>query len=285
MTDSEKKILEGFLSKTLKIDSEDMAGLYNEAGELITLDKTAEADALRIKKLKGDSADQFKRGLKEGAEKIEKAVKDKYGIESDNIGVELIDEILGAKIEEVKGAGEDISKHPEVLKMKLENDKLLKAKDKEWQGKLDALNQDFEKRSIKSEAAKIALAELRRRKPILPKKPEKVQTWEDTFVKRVLEAEYQKQGDTIVVLRDGKPLQDEHGYTVTYTDYVNSVADDMFEFYEAEDRSSSGNRQQSGSAAQEIIIKDKADFIEKSRLAKTPEERIKIAESYEKIKQ
>jgi len=34
MTEAEQKKLNGFLSKTLKMDDEELASLYNEAGEL-----------------------------------------------------------------------------------------------------------------------------------------------------------------------------------------------------------------------------------------------------------
>ncbi len=284
MTDSEKRILEGFLSKTLKIDSEEMAGLYNEAGELISLDKPAEADASRIKKLKSDSADQFKRGLKEGAEKIEKAVKDKYGVESDNIGVELIDEIFEQKIAEVKVNTDDVTKHPEYIKLQRSIEKQLKAKDTEWQGKLEESEKNHKKQSVFTKVKEKALAELDALKPILPEDAKKAQKWREKFIEEFSKYEYQEQEDgEIVALKDGKPIQDSHGYGKTFTDHVKETAADFFEFKTAENRSSAGNKQQDGSKPPEIIIKDKADFIEKSRLAKTPEERIKIAESYEKI--
>jgi hypothetical protein len=64
MTAEEKKLLQGFLSKTLKIDTEELASLYNDAGELVDLTIAEKAVSDRIKKLKGDGTDQYKRGIK-----------------------------------------------------------------------------------------------------------------------------------------------------------------------------------------------------------------------------
>jgi len=49
MTDSEKQILEGFLSKTLKIGTEELASLYNDAGDLTDLSIAEKADSERVK--------------------------------------------------------------------------------------------------------------------------------------------------------------------------------------------------------------------------------------------
>ena len=113
MTDPEKKVLEGFLSKTLKMDTEDMAGLYNDAGELTSLSVASEADTTRIKKLKEDASSQYKRGLKEGATKIESELKDKYEIDSELVGLELVDHIIEDKTKTQSDADGDITKHPQ----------------------------------------------------------------------------------------------------------------------------------------------------------------------------
>ncbi len=83
MTKEEQKILNEFLSKTLKIDDEQIAGLYNEAGELSSLQVGSESISAMVSQHRKVNADQFNRGLKEGASKIEGALKSKYEFESD----------------------------------------------------------------------------------------------------------------------------------------------------------------------------------------------------------
>jgi hypothetical protein len=47
MTESEKKLLKGFLSKTLKMDEEAMSSLFNEDGELTTIEPALKLDSER----------------------------------------------------------------------------------------------------------------------------------------------------------------------------------------------------------------------------------------------
>jgi hypothetical protein len=69
MKENESKILNEFLSKTLKIDAEELASLYDEAGDLKTLQPAFDADAVRVKQHRTANSDQYNRGLKEAAEK------------------------------------------------------------------------------------------------------------------------------------------------------------------------------------------------------------------------
>lgn len=281
MTESEKKVLEGFLSKTLKIDTEDMAGLYNEAGELQNLTVASEADVARIKKIREESASQYKRGIKEGASKIEKELKDKYEIDSELEGSELVDFIVTQKVEEVKGAGvDDITKHPEYIKLQLETDKLLKAKDRDWQKKIDEREAEFNYKTVFGEVKDNALAELDNLKPILPEDARKAQRWREKFVEEIGRFQYQKSEDAIVVMREGKPVQDSHGYGVSFQDHVRSIAGDLFEFQAADERSAPGNK--TNPTKPTGTIKSHAEYIDAMKKAKTPQERVQIMKSYVK---
>ena len=279
MTDSEKKKLEGFLAKALNIATEDMDSLYNESGELSDLSIAEKADAARIKKLKDDAASQYKRGLKEGASKVETELKDKYEIDSDLIGVELFSHILETEIGKVSNDNKDITAHPEYVKLKLEQDKALKAKDKEWQKKLDEAEAGFRKQAVLSKVKDRALAALEGLKPILPEDSRKAAKWKSMFVNEVLKFDYQEADDNFIPLKDGKPREDDHAKLINFDDHIREIASDFFEFETAEKRSSAGNRDTSNTLPDKPI-KDKEEFIKLSAEAKTPEERIKIAERF-----
>ena len=105
MTEAEQKKLNGFLSKTLKMDDEELASLYNEAGELTSLTAAEKADTSRVAKLKEENDSQYKRGQKEVATKFETKLKEKYGVSSDETGIDLVDLILTTELEKVKGKG------------------------------------------------------------------------------------------------------------------------------------------------------------------------------------
>ena len=279
MTEQEVKRLNGFLSKTLKMEAEDVASLYNEAGELVSLTAAEKADAARVSKLKEDNDSQYKRGQKEVASKLEAKLKERYDIESELTGVELVDHILTNEIEKVKGSGEDITANPEYLKLKLENDKALKAKDKEWQKKLEERESEFKRESVFTRVKDRAFAELDNLLPILPEDARKAQRWKEKFIEEFRSFDYQEQDGGFVILKDGKPIQDSHGYTKSFADHVKETASDFFDFHAAEQRSSAGNRDIEQRAFQ--APRDKDEFVAKMREAKTPEERVKLLESYQ----
>ena len=201
MKPEEKKILNDSLSKLFKIDSETLASLYNEAGDLVDFSKVLELDAERIKKYKTDSDNQYKRGIKEGASKVEDAVKEKYELESDLVGVDLIDHLVVKKVDEAKTSStKDITKHPDFIKMLLENEKKLKDKDKEWIAKMEARDKEVDKARLFEKVSKKALANLRKRNPILPADPVKAQYWEDIYLNELRKHDYMEDGENLVVL-------------------------------------------------------------------------------------
>ena len=284
MTEAEQKKLNGFLSKTLKMDDEELASLYNEAGELTSLTAAEQADTARVTKLKEDQASQYKRGQKEVASKMEAQLKDKFGVDSDLTGVELVDFILTTELEKVKGKGdEDITAHPEYLKLKSESDRMLKAKDKEWQKKIEDLELKHARESMFSKVKERAFAELDNLRPILPEDAKKAQKWKEKYIEDLRAYDFTEQQDgMIVVLKDGKPLQDSHGYNKSFADLVKETAAEFFDFQTAESRSSAANQQtQSNFAAP----RNEDEFIQKMREAKTPEEQAKVMESYQSKKQ
>jgi len=283
MTEAEQKKLNGFLSKTLKMDDEELASLYNEAGELTSLTAAEQADTARVTKLKEDQASQYKRGQKEVASKMEAQLKDKFGVDSDLTGVELVDFILTTELEKVKGKGdEDITAHPEYLKLKSESDRMLKAKDKEWQKKIEEIETKHTRESMFAKVKDRAFAELDNLRPILPEDAKKAQKWKEKYIEDFRAYDFTEQDGMIVVLKDGKPLQDSHGYNKSFADLVKETAAEIFDFQTAESRSSAANQQtQSNFAAP----RNEEEFIQKMREAKTPEEQAKVMESYQSKKQ
>jgi hypothetical protein len=266
------------------MDDEEVASLYNDAGELTSLTAAEKADSTRVAKLKEDQSSQYKRGQKEVATKFEAQLKEKYGVDSDETGVELVDLILTTEDEKVKGKGaEDITAHPEYLKLKSDSDKLLKAKDKEWQKKIDELETNYTKQTMFSKVRDRAFAELDNLRPILPEDAKKAQRWKEKYIEEFRNFEFQDMDGKLVVLKDNKPLQDDHGYNVTFEDLVKNTASEFFDFQTAEQRSSAGNQQQQSSKV--AVPKNEEEFVKGMREAKTPEERIKLLESYQSTKQ
>ena len=281
MKPEEQKILNEFLSKTLKVDEEQIAGLYNEAGELQGLQVAYDADAARITRHRTENSNQFNRGLKEGASKIEKEIKEKYSLDSELIGVELVDAVVLSKVEEAtKGATKDISKHPEMLKARSEWEKEQKARDKVWQDKLDAKDKEFAKTKLSEKIRAKALIYFDEFKPILPGDPNKAASWKNTFLNEVLANEYQESDDDFIPLdKEGKPLTNAHGYGRTFKEYVKEIADKYFEYQKSENRSSSGNKNEGGTGGNLSMPKTVDEYERRLKDPNiTPKERIELVE-------
>jgi len=247
MKPEEKKLLNDSLSKLYKVDPEKLASLYNEAGDLTDLSAVMEFDAQRIAKFQKDKEDQYKRGVKETAQKLEKSIKDKYGVESELEGVDLVDDILVKKIAETKSP-ESIQKHPEFIKARSEWEKEQKVRDKEWEKKIQDKELEFSKVKTFEAVKGKALALLAEANPILPADPKKAESWKAIYLKELENGNYQISDDgTIIVLdKEGNALKDAHGYSKTFADYAKELADKYFEYHVAKPRNSPGNKEPGG---------------------------------------
>lgn len=281
MKSEEQKILNDSLSKLFKIDPETLASLYNEAGDLTTLSPILEADAERVKKYKSESDNQYKRGIKEGASKTEKEIKEKYSVESDLVGVDLIDHLVISKVEEAKAAGtKDITKHPDYIKLQMSIDKQLKDRDKDWQTKLEAKEKEIAKEKLFEKVSKRALTNLETRNPILPSDPRKAQVWRDTYLNELRSGNYlENEGEIVVLNAEGQKLTNAHGHPITFDEFEKEIADKYFEYPKAEERSNSGNREQKNTGTGFNAPKNMDDYAARLRDPKiTPSERMKLVE-------
>jgi septal ring factor EnvC (AmiA/AmiB activator) len=288
MKAEEQTKLNETLSKVFKLDAEKLATLYNEAGELENLSVVVEADEKRIAKFAKEKDDQLKRGIKEGASKIEKELKDKFG-DSDLIGVELVESIITKQVEDATKAGsKDISKHPEYIKLQADITKQLKDRDKEWQTKLDQKDGEFKKAVIFDKVKSKALSYLDSAKAILPADVKKAENWKATYINALSTYNYQENedGSIIVLDKDGKALQDSHANTITFDEVVKATADNYFDYPKAEDRSSSGNKETKKNESAIGEPKTKAEAIERLKDPKiTPEDRKKYTIIWENAKE
>jgi hypothetical protein len=233
---------EAFVVKAFKLTPEEVASLYNEAGELTDFSLIDQKDTARIQKLITDRTSQYNKGFKEGAEKLEKAIKEKYEVESELTGVDLFDHVVETKVADVKGAApEDVMKHPEVIKLINTHTKEKKNLAKEWQDKLDAKESEINQNNLFKDVESAALAEFENLNPILPEDARKAKALKDVFIAEVKKHKHQKEGDGFSVLKDdGTLLTDEKGFPVTFASHIKNIAETYFDFKTAEERSSSG---------------------------------------------
>jgi hypothetical protein len=275
---------EAFAVKAFKLTVEDLASLYNDAGELTDFSLIERKDTERITKLSGDSKNQYSRGLKEATQKLEKEIKEKYEVESDLIGVELFDHIIETKLADVKTPEGDVTKNPEYIKLINQHAKDKKLWEKDLQTKLEAKEKELSDANLFKEIESIGLAEFDKLRPILPTDPMKAQRQKnDLLIAELKKYKYQKDGESPVVLKqDGTTLMDEHGYPVTFQNHIKTIAERSFEFKAAEDRTSPGlNNQNQITGSKVRKPKDEADYISMMKDNNlTSKERVEIMNLY-----
>jgi hypothetical protein len=278
------------LVKVFKLTEEQLSTLYNGDGDLTDLKVVTDADEKRVAKFNAEKTQQLNRGIKEGAGKIEKELKEKYKVESDLIGVELVESIVVGQVEEATKAGtKDISKHPEYIKLQTSIDKQVKDRDKEWQSKLDAKEAEFRKSVIFDKVKSKALSFLDSSKAILPSDVRKAENWKATYLNELAGFSYLENEDgTFTVLdKEGNALKDSHSNIRTFDEIVKECADKYFDYPAAEQRSSSGNKPPAGNVGTGTgEPKTKAEALTKLKDPKiTPEDRKKYTELMDNLKE
>lgn len=232
-----KELVTGLLSKTLNMDDSGVAELYNSDGTVKddALDTLLVKDADRVKNLKPNITkvmdDQYKKGVRETMERFEKDFKDKTGFDSDLKGIDLVLAYADTKTITTADVTEDaVKKHKlyisTVDKLKKEKAEAVDAAKKE----LDDFKGVLSKKEAFSKVSAKAIEIFNSFNPILSKDKNKAKNQMDDFISKLNNFEYDIQGDRIVVLQDGKPVEDGHGHAKTFDLIIKETADRYFDF-------------------------------------------------------
>jgi hypothetical protein len=249
--------------KKMGMNEEQVAALFNADGTELSnnaSDTITQHDATRVKSFKDEGTKLFndghKKGLAEGATKIEKEIKEKFGVNSDKLGVELVEDLVQASISKVTKAGEGdltedkVKLHPAYVKMQDEFSKQIKAKEKEAQELLNNYKQEVEKKSLFNEVVQNAKSKVQALKPILPKDPQKAERQMQLLINELAKAEFAKteDGKDYIISLQGKPLEDGHGNRVNWETHVKQIAESIWDFENGEKRTTPGNTTAAGGA-------------------------------------
>jgi hypothetical protein len=252
MNENEKKTFESFVQKTLNLDSEAMVSLYNAEGELSDITPLLEKDAERVAKQKKVLKDQTDKAFKDGATKIERELKEKFELDSDLTGIELVNHLLETKTEEAtqkfeelkksKLKDDDFEKHPKFAALKLEQEKQLKLKDKEWEDRIKKMEAEQTRKETFDKIRKMALLELDS-EFVMPENAERSNAYREIVLEKLEAENYMFVEDTPVILeKDGKTREDAHGKTVNVKDFIQTIAGKYFDKKVANARGNAANQ-------------------------------------------
>lgn len=304
---TETELLTAYLAKTLNVAESELSQLVqNDSDEggikEDALQNLLKLDEGRVAKLKGTTDpvklkeinDNFyKKGIKEGLEGFEKQVKEKFAFETELKGVELLTALVDAN----KGTGkpeqltdDDVKRHKLYQDLMQDSKSKVAEVEEKWKGELEAVKSNYQREAVFSKVKDKAMSLVTARKPILPKDAVKAQNQLNLVLDKLNSNKFDIQGDRFLVMdADGKVLEDNHGHTVNFNDYVHSIADNFLEFEEAQQRSSTGagaagsGTGPDGKGAKKwngATPKTEDEYMEAIKGAKTPEERKAITTAY-----
>lgn len=246
-----KKLLVGFVSKTLKLDEESVTSeLFESEGDTLkvkdgALEFLTQKDADRVTGFQKNLKDKFQEGYqkakKEERATLETEIKEHFGITSDKIGVELITDIVAASSKGGEVTEDVVKKHPAFIKREKE---LMKEKDDAITEFKPAQQREKNAGLFKSKSLEI----LKAQKPVLSQDPTKAENQMKLFTAVLDNVKYEvaENGEIILLNEDGTRMQDKHGHAIQLEDHVKSLAGQYFDFAAADSRSAGGDPSKRG---------------------------------------
>ena len=253
-----KTIITGLLSKAYNFDNGKIAELFkdgetelSEQQQTEILNKILEIDAQRVENIKKsvDKKDAFQDGFKKAQgeilTKFEKDLKEKFGLESDKMGLELVEELVSKKSEGGQGGDltEDAIKRSKVFQdMESNLKKQITTVKTEYETKINEIQDGYKAEQTFSNVSQKALQIFNGLNPILPQNKTVADNQVKFFVNSLKDFKFDVQDERIVVMdKDGKVLEDGHGNSRSFEDIVKETASGLFEFKANNGGSGSGN--------------------------------------------
>ena len=253
-----KTIITGLLSKAYNFDNGKIAELFkdgetelSEQQQTEILNKILEIDAQRVENIKKsvDKKDAFQDGFKKAKSEVltdfEKGLKEKFGIESDKTGLELVEELVSKKSEGGQGGDltEDAIKRSKVFQdMESNLKKQITTVKTEYETKINEIQDGYKAEQTFSNVSQKALQIFNGLNPILPQNKTVADNQVKFFVNSLKDFKFDVQDERIVVMdKDGKVLEDGHGNSRSFEDIVKETASGLFEFKANNGGSGSGN--------------------------------------------
>jgi hypothetical protein len=268
---AENAVLKSFVAKAYNKSETEIDGLItDETGvrddgfeNLLTLDTS------KTKRLKGDSQTMFDKGYQKAEAEIkskaEKAFKEKTGFNED---ADNFEELLDKYVEQVKTPAktaltdDDVKRHPAYLA--LEKERVPKA--------------DFEKVKAEFEDYKAGVSRNEKMNSIKSKVLNKFNTFQieqienptvkakrtDLFLREFDGYDYEMDGDNVIIIKDGKRLEDDHGNLVQFDKFIENTAQEHFVFLKQSPKGSAGNGNPDVKTTPTgtVTIKDEAHYAE-----------------------
>lgn len=286
MTDNEKSLVEA-LAKALNIATEGMATLFNEAGELQSIDPFISELENRNRKAKADRDNQYSRGKAEALKSLEKELKVKYGVTDEVQGIDLVDSIVIAETEKVKDASpDDIDKHPQFALKQREWQKQMAAKEQEFATKIDELTKAHEQDKLMGKVEQKAVEFLMSGyNPALPENQTRAEKLRQMFIADIRSGKYKIDGDAIIPVDEtGEQLTDNTGKPITFDLHAENYAALYFDKAAPGSKKTAPGGNEKTPGKHLTVPKNESEFAEMSK-SMSPQERAELLKAYRENQQ
>jgi len=261
-TDEGEQLREDAVETLLKRDAESKKQIAKRIREELKPEMTSKFD------------EGYSKAKKESLEKFEKDLREKYGVESDKKGIDLIDDLVS-----MNKQSEDIKTHPDYIKL-----------ERKLQGEFIP-KQDYEKVSTEFNEYKQAVARdktisrviedarkiFRATNPILSSDPKRAANQESEFLKQFKGFDYELQDDgQHVIIKDGKRLENENMNAVSFPEYVKARTQDLFDIKQQGEKGGAGFTAPEGTSAN---FKTKEEFMSAYYKETDPDKRVKMMDT------
>lgn len=291
-----KELFMAYLGKTLNIPVDRLAEiLFKKSDDGTITDEPADGvletlsklDSERIGKVKSDTKTAFDNGFKKAqadvSQQWEKMIREKFGVDSDKQGEELLDAAFQIVAKPPKSTDDQIKASPLYVALERKYREDLEAATAEREKALEELKVEFQKSGYRNSAKSILKDRLLSRKPNLSKDPAKAEKMINVFLQQFDGYDFEPMDNGFIPMKDGKRVENEHGHPITLETLSDTVANSFFDFQVQEDKGNGGNKNEPGGGAAPVVApKTEVDLWEAYNKASTQEEKTAILSAFEK---
>jgi len=287
-----KEQIKNLAVKVFGMTDDEAQSLFKTTDEGETLienfaDVLSQKDRDRIGRIQDDFKGQltdmhdkgYKKAQKEALSKFEQQVKEKYGYETDKMGIDLVDDIVS--MNKGKGGIDDVKSHPDYIKLErqIESEFIPKTVLDEKLNEFESFKQTVEREKVIGRVKEDARKAFRSLNPLLSKDPKRAANQESEFLNKLESFDFQVQEDgNHVILKDGKRIENENFNPISFNDFIKAKASDLYDFAEQGVKGSSGVDNNGGSSSA-FTWKDRSEFMNDYNKEQSPEQRVKMYEA------
>ena len=258
-----------------KTDEELTALLYEDDGDgnLKLRENAADVliglDAKRIERIKDEASkgatekfDQgYQKAQKDVLSKFEKDLRDKYGVESNKTGIDLIDDIIGTASKGGEITEDTLKTHPLFLRLENETKKEYDARIKEVKEEFDSYKENVEREKSMSAVKNKARAAFLSLNPVLSEDKAKAENQIAMFLEGLKPFGYIPDNDTFIITENDKRKEDGHGNPLSFDNFIKQQAEKTFDFKVQDRRQSPGNMPGTGVIKTKVTKKEYSELV------------------------